>query len=87
MTRCSSVEGQRSNHQEPKEPRAAAAPVDLRQRDERGSADGEEGAQMKIEGKREQRRRREDLRRVCTSKERVTTVHKGMQIGILCCCC
>lgn len=86
MARSGSVRGQRSNHQEPKQPRAAAAPVDLRERDERGSADGEEGAQMKVEGKREQSRRREDLRRLRTSEWKVMTARKGMQISFFCCC-
>lgn len=60
MARCSGVKGQGSNHQEPKQPRAAAAPVDPRERDERGSEDGEEGAQMRIEGEKgaEQEERR-----------------------------
>lgn len=60
--------GQGSNHQEPKQPRAAAAPFDLRELDERGSEDGEEGAQMKTEGKRQRRGRRGDLWRICTSQ-------------------
>lgn len=68
MARCSGVKGQGSNHQEPKQPRAAAAPVDPRERDERGSEDGEEGAQMRIEGEKEPSRRREDLRHFCTFK-------------------
>lgn len=68
VARCSSVRGQGSNHQEPKQPRAAAAPFDLRELDERGSEDGEEGAQMKTEGKRQRRGRRGDLWRICTSQ-------------------
>lgn len=38
---------------------------------------------MKIEGKREQSRRREDLRHLRTSEWKVMTARKGMQISFL----